>query len=388
MKMGVLEKFESAMPFLLSWLHRYGSVPIRYRLLTEIEGYPLSTKEVREIRSALKHHPPAMDIIKKQRPDGSWGGTFRGTSTVKNPQRKSPFDGIEYQFSRLAEMGFDRDNEPIKRCAELLKMYIVNDPRAPIWEARYYLPDNPEAVKWHLRLITIISAKMLSMAGYQEDEALKKWMIGYIAHLNEYLESDRSKNPYTFFKGKYAIDEEIMLPGYHLLDLLAFNPWLKVGLLGKLFFPKFQSYISNFPKPPEDCPMRKYISINCESPDLYIRVGDRLYRGQGIPAPVTLQEVGTKYKNHIPSVLKQLEMRARLGFLERDDPVLLWFLSNQDKRGIISIPGRLEKMIGRDTYHYYPLNDTTEDEGKFVDATFRAFLIVHYLNKASKVRNL
>lgn len=386
--MGVLEKFEGAMPFLIAWLHRYGSVPIRYRMFIEVEGYPALSKEVRDSREALTHYIPALNIIRKQKSDGTWGGTFRGTSTVRNPEQKSPFDGIEYQFSRLAEMGFDKDDEPIRKCAELLKMYISNDPKAPIWEARYYLPENPDAVKWHLRLITIISAKMLSMAGYQEDETLKKWMINYVAHLNEYLESDKSKNPYSTYKGKYLIDEEIMLPGYHLLDLFAYNPWLKVGLLGKLFFPKFLSYLSNFPKPPDDCPKRKYVSINTEYPDLYLRVGDNFYRGQGIPTPVTLHEVETKYKNHIPSVLKQLEMRARLGFLDRDDPVLLWILSHQDERGVISLPGRLDKMIGRDTYHYYPLNDNMEDEGKFVDATFRTYLIVHYLNKNTKVKYL
>lgn len=385
--MGVLEKFESAMPFLLGWLHRYGSVPVKYRLYTEIEGYPQSSKEVRQTRASLMCHPQAIEILKKQKNDGSWGGTFRGVSTAKSTERTTPFDGIEYQFSRLVEMGFDKTDEPVARCASMLMMYISNDPKAPLWEARYHLPANPEAVKWHLRLIAILSAKMLSMAGYQKDETLKKWMISYVAHLNEYLESDMSKKPYSLYKDKYIIDEEIMLPGYHLIDLLAYNTWLRDGLLGKLFFPKLKAYLSDFPKPPEDCPMKVYDSINFEFPDLYVRAGKNLYRGQGIPTPVTLQEVNSKYKNHLPSVIKQIEMRARLGFLERDDPVLLWLLSHQDERGVISLPGRLEKMIGRDTYHYYPLQDNLEGQGKSVDPTFRAFLIVHYLNKTRKIRD-
>lgn len=386
--MGVLGKFESAMPFLLEWFHEHASIPIRYRLYTEIQGFPRTTKEVRDIRASLMSYPPAIEILKNQKPDGSWGGTFRGSATTKSPERKSPYDGIEYQFSRLVEMGFDKSDEPVSRCASMLKMYIMNDTKAPIWEARFFRPADAEAVKWFMKLITIISAKMLSMAGYQDDETLKRWLISYIAHLNEYLESKRSKNPYSLYKEKYVIDEEIMLPGYHLLELLAYNPWLKDGLLGKLFFPKFKDYLANFPKPPEDCPMKIYDTINYKFPDLYVRVGDHLYRGQGIPAPITLQEVESKYKNQIPTVLKQLEMRARLGFLQRDDPVLMWFLSHQDERGVIAIPGRLDKMIGRDTYHYYPLQDNFEGEGKFVDPTFRAFVIVHYLNKSLRFRNI
>ena len=384
--MGMLQQFEDAMPFLYRWLEKNASVPIKYRLTREVEGYSKKNPAVQALIKDLYNYPAALDILDKQAEDGSWGKSFRGTVTSNKLKTESPYEGIEYQFSRLAEMGFDKDHRAIQKSAGLLFKYLEDNPKAPLWEARFYLPGNPGAVKWYLRLMGIISAKLLSMAGYQEDERLREWIISYITRLNEYLESERSKSPYTKYKGKYIVDEEIMTPGYHLLDILAYNKWLKSGLLGNLFLTKLYNYLSDFPDPPKDCPTIRYSTINYEAPDLYVKAGDHIYRGLGIPTPITREQLETKYRDQIPAVLKQLEMRARIGFLDREDPVLLWLLSHQDERGIIVIPGHLHKMVGRDTYHYFPLHSDISGQGKHVDTTFRTFLIVHYLRRVSKIK--
>jgi hypothetical protein len=177
-----------------------------------------------------------------------------------------------------------------------------------------------------------------------------------------------------------------MMPGYHLIDILASNRWLCDSILGKLFVPKIFNYLKNFPPPPPDCPISKYESINYEFPDLYIRAGDYLYRGLGIPVPITIDQLETTYKNRIPAVIKNLELRARIGVLDRHDPVLGWLLSHQDNLGIIRFSENLCKMIGRDTYHYLPLQENMDGEGVHVDTTFRTILIAHYIRTIPRVK--
>lgn len=385
--MSTLQTFQSAMPFLVEWLSSNGSPAIKYRLLLEVQGARYDSPQERKVREELERYEPAIEIMENQNQDGTWGETFRGVLMGSGIKEPSPYSGFEYQFSRLVEMGFRKGNPVVDKAAELLKLILQEKKRAPLFESRAYLPDNPDAVKWYRKFISIISAKMLSMAGYKNDEILRRWLIDYTNKLNEYLESEKSKSPYSTFKGSYIVDEEIMMAGHYLLDLYAFNKWLNDGLLGKLFLPKLMKYLDNFPPPPPDCPIKRYSSLNYEFPDLYIKVGDHLHRGLEIPSPITLKELRTSYSNRIPSVLKQLEMRARIGFLQEDDPVLLWLLSHQDKRGVIEIPGKLDKMIGRDTYHYYPLHDRLIGMGRNIDTTFRTLLIVHYMGKIPRIRS-
>ncbi len=384
--MGVLSDFENSMQFLAEWLHDNGSPPINYRLHTEFQGLSTDDSHVKRLKKDLYEYAPAQEILDKQKPDGTWGSTFRGSMLGARIGEDSLYSGIECQFARLLEMGFNNEDEPVQKCARMLKLYLEDNPRVPLYEAKIYQGKDPEAVQWYLRLLKVISAKLLSIAGYSKEKYLKKWLVDYANNLNEYLESDGSSSPYSKHNDRYIIHEEIMMPGVHLLDLLAFNKWLRDGLLGNLLLPKLFRYLENFPPPPEDCPVVRYSSLNWEFPDIYLKAGNTFHRGLGIPSPITREELTTKYKGRIPAVLRHLEMRARMGWLDRDDPVLLWLLSHQDRRGVIHIPGRIYKQVAMDTYHYFPLHDDFKGQGRDVDTTFRTFLIVHNLRRTPKVK--
>ena len=58
----------------IPWLLENASAPIRYRVLTELLDKGRDDPEVQQLRQETLTYAPALQLQRKQRKDGTWGG--------------------------------------------------------------------------------------------------------------------------------------------------------------------------------------------------------------------------------------------------------------------------------------------------------------------------
>src|SRR6185436_9230666 len=95
-----------------------GSPPIVFRMLSEVLVQPETDIRREKARREIAEYPPAVGIVRKQRNDGSWGGTI---TMAGSP---NPFLSTEFSLDMLFEYGWDKNAAPIKKAAKLLKTFL------------------------------------------------------------------------------------------------------------------------------------------------------------------------------------------------------------------------------------------------------------------------
>lgn len=360
----------------IDWLLEKACPPIQYRLLTEVLGRDASDPAVAKAREGSMNYKPAVTISRTQQETGTWLDKVLEFEAPNPSRNRGP--GLVNQFLALIEYGWDPTHPIIHSSADRLSRYAMHDNLADIFELKGYTGSNAKADAMVRDLLAVISAALLSRAGYAEEAHTTQVAERVLAELSKAYPEGGAPDLYD---GTIEIAEESKddghyrraRPGAHVPDMFLYY------LMA--FHPRFRA--------------------DDQAKAVVARVTEHLMKGDDIPW--RLREVGTKRlmkfsdlsigftdqatyaEGKLGYLLHDLELLARTGTLEAQPKavaLLEWVLSLQDAEdGVFRLDTEIEKHVSRSQYHYFPLEDSWRGKHKkFTDVTFRVLLILSLLD--------
>ena len=116
------------------WLLENASAPIRYRVLTELLDHGRDDPDVQKARHDIAQYGPAVQLQRKQRKDGSWGGRIHaGDSRKLEPS-------LENLMNKLFEYGWRREAKPVQLAAKTLRTFLTSKKDLKL----FHVTDDPE----------------------------------------------------------------------------------------------------------------------------------------------------------------------------------------------------------------------------------------------------
>ncbi len=112
------------------WLLSNGSAPVKYLTYIHLLKSSPRSKEMRQLWTAVKNDPDALEVLSKQKEDGSWcaGGSWAYKPSYMPKDGYTPvspkYVTTAWMLALLGDMGFDFHNEQVRRACEYILTYL------------------------------------------------------------------------------------------------------------------------------------------------------------------------------------------------------------------------------------------------------------------------
>ncbi len=346
------------------WIQANAAAPIRYRTARDILPAHLRDPDLlAALHQEALAYPPALAIVKKQNPHGIWGGNLLGLQTLKAERLRDV--GTIAQYRRLLELGWEREDRPLRLADRLLfRLLSRDDDPALLFEHKQPGAKDPEYAARVRELGREAAACALAEAGYGEDPRIRGAAQRLVTELSQFLRSEGAEKPIVRLKGRNTLRPEARPPSVFSVSMLAHMPSIqreRASLLERL-----ASYLA------QAAPKRQYV----------IPAGKRTLKPRFTILGDPVQAHAAGLPADLPLALHWIELLARLGVLGESpmaQRVLARLVKDCDQKGVWRPKGRrgLPKGTSRLSYHYFPLeaSTTAAGEARFADVTFRLSLI-------------
>ncbi|HMS16136.1 MAG TPA: hypothetical protein PKA37_04790 [Planctomycetota bacterium] len=359
------------------WLLEKACPPITHRVLTEILERPPTDLHVKSAREGAFNFKNAVTISRTQQESGVWLDKVLEFEPPNPSRKRGP--GMVNQFLALVEYGWDATHPIIHCSAERLLRYCREDDSTDLYELKGYAGSNKEANLLIKSALSVISAALLSRAGYGHDPAVQLVASRVLGELEvQYPEGGALPD---LFEGEITIAEESkddgvyrrLRPGRHCPDmflyyLMAFNDLFRT--------PRGQAVaqrVSTFLLRGDEIRHR----IREVAGKRFLKLSD---------LSIGSLELEYYLEGKVSYLLHDLELLARTGTLtshEKPLRLLTWLTELASPvDGVIRLEPEIEKHLSRSQYHYFPLEDSWRGKHKrYSDVTFRVLLILKTLDR-------
>lgn len=303
-----------------------------------------------------------MQTLKRQKPDGVWGGNILGFAVSKAQGIKEP--GTVYQYRRLLELGYPRE-ERAYRLAERVFYRLLSRDEDPALQFEYQKAAraNPALALWARQLMREAATAALAQAGQIDDPRVRGSAHRIASAVSQFLRSDRAAQPIIRRASRNLLHPDAYPPTIFSVAMVAYMPNLQRERAG--FVERLGHYLA------APAPKRSYvvqIGRKIIKPDFYL-LGD----------PLAIDAAGSA--KDLPFALHWIELLARLGMLgivPTAQRILARLIRDCDERGVWdpknlrSLPASKAKVAG----FAFPLEENGKTaESRRADVTFRLALI-------------
>jgi hypothetical protein len=364
------------------WLLEKACPPIVHRVLVEVLERPATDLHVKSAREGAFNFKNAVSISRTQQESGVWLDKVLEFEPPNPSRKRGP--GMVNQVLALVEYGWDATHPIIHCSADRLLRYCRQDSTADLYELKGYAGSNPKGNQLIQAALAVISAAVLSRAGYGDDPAVKAVVASVMKDLEEHYPGGTTRP--NLYDGTLTIAEEskddgeyrLLRPGHHCPDmflyyLMAFNPEFATER-GRQIARRVSDALflgDELPHRIREVQGKRFLKLT----DLSIGHWDQADYEQG----------------RVSFLLHDLELLARTGTLvhyEKALRLLDWLIGLGDAEdGVIRLESEIEKHLSRSQYHYFPLEESWRGKHKrFSDVTFRVLLILKILDETSPLQ--
>ncbi len=349
------------------WLMDNASAPIRYRVLTELLDHGRDDPDVQQARLEIAQYGPAVQLQRKQRKDGSWGGRIHaGDSRKLEPS-------LENLMSKLFEYGWRREAKPIQLAAKTLRTFLTSKKDLKLFEFAKVVKADERRERYYRWFLRILALGLLARAGYLEERS-RAGILELLELFAGFVDSPVSRDPTEEIGGTSPLirteawrNGYPFLPDQYALRVFAFSPWLLDGEMAKMRLKKIFDYVLSATYQalaPEIGLVRTAKGSFAKEHGIALRGMDHYQKRGGLD-----------------EMLINLELFARLGLINRY-PLLMshleWLQSQQAKDGRWNLPTRMLSDNSRWTNLLRIEKDWRSPKRKEADVTFRVLLILRH----------
>jgi len=345
------------------WIQANASPPIRLRTAREI--LPPERHEpaaIEALREEIRSYKPALAIVKKQNAQGVWGANLLGLQALKAERLKDV--GTIAQYRRLLELGWEREDRPLRLTERLLFRLLSRDEDpALLFEHRQAGAKDPEFAAVVREAAREASACALAEAGYGDDPRVRGAAQRAATAVSQFLRSDLAEKPIVRVKNRNVLHPEAYPPTTFLVSLVAHMPGLQRERGGLIL--RLAAYLAT------PAPKRQFV----------LTAGGRTLSPRFTLLGDPIQADAAGNTRDLPLALYWIELLVRMGVLESSQTaqrILARLLRDVDEtgvwrpRGIRGIPKGASRLSG----HSFPLEGaSSRTEARLADVTFRLALI-------------
>lgn len=348
----------------IPWLLDTACAPIRYRVLTELVGLGRDDQVVQKARQEMLAYPPALQLQRTQRKDGTWGGVVH----AGNPRKYTR--SLENALCRLFEFGWNRETRPVKNAAKTLRTFMTAKKDLKFFEFSKLVKADPKRERYYRWYLRILALGLLIRAGYL-DERNRTAILELLDLTAGFVDNPVSREPVEEIGASLPLIRSQawnrgfpFIPDLNILRVFAYAPWLLEGELAKMRLKKISDYIVS--------PTYQEIA-----PELgLVRTGKGAFNRSGGLKIHPVEHY--QKKGNLDELLIYLELFAQLGLINRY-PILMahldWLQSQQGKDGRWSLSTKLIADSSRWTTLMRIEKDWRSPARKEADLTFRMLQI-------------
>jgi hypothetical protein len=347
----------------VSWLREHASPPIKWRTVRDILPPEAATLEQRQrLLDELRVYKPLNQILKKQKPNGTWGDNILGI----DPARWSLSEraGTVSQYRRLIELGVPRE-ERAYRAADRVFFRLLSRDVSPelFFEFRRAVKTTPELAEWSRALMREAATAALAHGGCVEDPRVRGAAHRIVTEISQFLRSELAESPFVRKDSRTILHPEARPPTLFSVAMVAWMPNLQRERAG--FVERLAGYLAR-PAP---------------NKSWSIMVGKRIVRPwiHLLGDPIQADSAGRP--KDLPLALHWIELLVRMGALHTSrtgQKVLIRLLSECDERGVWSPKNlrRIPRSPSKLASFAFPLEtESRKPESRQADVTFRLSLI-------------
>ncbi len=350
------------------WLLHEGCPAIRYRVLTELLDRRRDDPQVQQARQELLRYAPALQLARRQRRDGTWGGRIHASDSRKFQPC------LENGLNLLFEYGWDRDTKPVRAAAKTLRSFLTATKKnLKLFEFQRVVKADERRELYYRWFLRILALGLLVRAGYL-DEKGRIATLELLERTASLVEDPVARDPveeigatHPLIRDKAWREGYLFFPDYYVTYVFAHSPWLLDGELAKMRLKKIYDYVVS----------ETYQSL---APDLgLVRTARGAFvRGHGL----RIRPIETYEKSgDLDELLVILELLARLGLINRY-PLLMthleWLHARQGRDGRWNLPTKAFREGSRWLRLIRLERDWRSPARKEADLTLRVLLIFKY----------
>jgi hypothetical protein len=351
----------------MPWLLENACAPIRYRVLTELLERGRDDPEVQRVRQEALNYPPALQMQRTQRKDGSWGGMVH----AGDPRKFQP--SIENNLSRLFEFGWNRETKMVRNAAKTLRSFLTSKKDLKLFEFTKAVKADARRERYYRWFLRVLALGLLIRAGYAEERS-RMAVLELLELTAGFVDDPVSRNPVEEIGASLPLIRSagykngyVFIPDLNSLRVFAQSPWLLGGEMAKMRLKKVSDYILS-PTYQELAPELGLVRTTKGS----------FAKGGGI----RIRPLEYYHKHgHLDELLTHLELFARLGLINRY-PLLMSHLeflqSQQAKNGRWNLSTKMINDSSRWTHILRIEKDWRSPARKEADLTFRMLIILKH----------
>ena len=349
----------------LSWLLEHGSESVRLRTLRELAPPGQAGLEVLEAQ--VVESKAVQAIAKKQKEDGSWGGSFLGILPSARDGIKEP--GTIAQHRRLSQLAYPRAGRAFKLADRVLFRVLSRDEDPSLlFEYQKLAKDVPSAAEWLRDRNREAATAALAESGFHDDPRVRGAAHKVASAVSAFLRSPLADKPFARSGGSTILHHEAHPPTWYSLAMVAAMPMLRRERAA--FTERLGQYLSTH------APKRTFV----------IQVGKKSLKPTDLLLGDPAEADAKGNVPDIPFALLFYEQLARIGGLAASPlagKVLSRLEMECDDSGVwrpkkLAAPPRTTHAA---TYHAYPLNNDDRVDSRLVDVTFRMALIAKVVGR-------
>ncbi len=346
----------------ITWLRQHASPAIKWRTVNEILPSPGATPEDRAaLLTELFNYKPVVQIIKKQKPNGTWGDSILGV----DPARWKILDdiGTVSRYRRLVELGLPTTERPF-RLADRQFYRLLSRDEAPelSFEFKKAAKTSPELAAWVRSAMREAAATALAQAGQVEDPRVRGAAHRIASDISQFLRSELAEKPLIRRGNRTVLHPEARPPTIFSVGMLALMPNLQRERAG--FIERLAAFLA---KP---AGKREYVVLAGK------KVVKPVFQLLGDP----IQTDSAGHAKDLPLALHWIEVLVRLGALQSSETaqrVLARLLKECDEQGVWAPKNlrTLPRSPSKLADFAFPLEpDGKTPERRQADVTFRLAL--------------
>jgi GMP synthase-like glutamine amidotransferase len=169
---------------------RSHGVPARERLASDrlpdaVGGARPARDDIRreKARREIAEYPPRDGLVRKQRKDGSWGGT------ITMAAHRIPSCPTEFSLDMLFEFGWDRNSAPIKKAAKLLKTFLSERKDIGLCEYQTQVKADDMRQRYYRWFLRIAATGLLMRSGYGSDEKVFGSLLSLVEKVGHFVDN-------------------------------------------------------------------------------------------------------------------------------------------------------------------------------------------------------
>jgi hypothetical protein len=351
----------------LSWLLESCGPAIKYRTLRDLAPEGFATSEALELAAEeTRSSKISAAIVRKQRPTGIWSSNMLGLAPSASKGIKDV--GTISQYRRLIQLGWSKDDRPLKLTSRTLFRLLARDPDpALLFEYRSTVKQHPISENWIRHQLREAASAALAEAGFNADPRLRGSAHRTSSAISQFLRSPQSEKPFVKAGSQQVLYPDAHPPTWYSLAMVAAMPNLRRERAG--FIERLGSYLAH------KAPTKPVI----------LKWGKKIYRPAHVLLGNPLKIDAKGGTPDVPLTIYHIELLAKVGAMELVPSAiraLARLLRDCDVTGVWH-PKNLRsqpKATNKATVHYYPLYPVDKEAAsRQADVTFRLALIAKEL---------